>query len=37
MTTNLTALFDELAAACVSIKRSDLVDFVRCNKFSPAK
>ena len=30
--TNVTAMFDELAAACVTIKRSDLVDFVRCGE-----
>ena len=36
--TNSTAMFDELRLpACVTIKRSDLVDFVRCNKVSPAK
>ena len=30
--TNSMAMFDELAAACVTIKRSDLVDFVRCGE-----
>ncbi|KAK2185669.1 hypothetical protein NP493_227g03081 [Ridgeia piscesae] len=30
--TNVTAMFDELATACVTIKRSDLVDFVRCGE-----
>ena len=31
---NVTALFDQLSAACVNIKRADMVDFVRCGEFT---
>lgn len=29
---NATALFNQLGKACVSIKRADMVDFVRCGE-----
>ena len=31
---NSAALFDDLSAACVYIKRADLVEFVRCGEWA---
>ena len=34
---NATALFDQLSAACLNIKRADMVDFVRCGECSNSR